>query len=166
MCEFISSKLDYHNSLLSGLRKYLNHRLQLIQNNVARSVSRSSKYDNISPVLFKLHWLPMEYGVQYKIVLLTFKSLNGLAAVYLMGLVQPYLPSRDLRSSTMNHFVDPQRRKVRYGERAFSICAQSYGHATYCFTCCESWLLCSATGYDLSHRAHDVGSTLVTLNQR
>ena len=139
MCEFISSKLDYHNSLLSGLRKYLNHRLQLIQNNVARSVSRSSKYDNISPVLFKPHWLPVEYRVQYKIILLTFKSQNWLAPMYLMELLQPYLPSRDLRSSTMNRLVDPQPRTVRYGERAFSICAPKLWNALPSdLRCCTS----------------------------
>ena len=56
---FISSKLDYLNSLLIGLPDSLLSRLQRIQNNAARIVTRTRKHNSITPVLKSLHWLPV-----------------------------------------------------------------------------------------------------------
>ena len=56
---FISSKLDYCNSLLYGIPKYLVCRLQHVQNTAARFVTLSGKYDLITTIMFKLHWLPV-----------------------------------------------------------------------------------------------------------
>ena len=52
---FISSKLDYCNSLLYGIPKYLVCRLQRVQNTAARIVTLTRKYDSITPIMFKLH---------------------------------------------------------------------------------------------------------------
>ena len=56
---FISSKLDYCNSLLYGIPKYLVCRLQRVQNTAARIVTLAGKYDLLTPIMFKLHWLPV-----------------------------------------------------------------------------------------------------------
>jgi exonuclease III len=120
---FISSKLDYLNSLLIGLPRYLINRLQRIQNIAARIVTRARKYDSITIVLESLHWLPMEYRIQYKIALLTFKALNELAPSYLSELITAYKPARSLRSSSNNLLEEPAVRTVRYGERSFFYCA-------------------------------------------
>ena len=53
---FVSSRLDYCNSLLFNVGK---ERLQGIQNAAARLVTGSRKYDHIAPVLRSLHWLPI-----------------------------------------------------------------------------------------------------------
>ena len=47
-----------------------------------------------------LHWLPVNERTQFKILLLTFKSLNGLAPVYIGEMIQRYVPNRKLRSSS------------------------------------------------------------------
>ena len=58
---FVSSRLDYCNSLFRSLSKVNLHRLQSIQNSAARIVTNSCKYTRIIPVLRKLHWLPIQF---------------------------------------------------------------------------------------------------------
>ncbi len=60
------------------------------------------KYDHITPILQSLHWLPIKFRISYKIVLLTYKALNGLAPAYLTSLLSRYNPTRSLRSQTMD----------------------------------------------------------------
>ena len=67
---FISSKLDNCNSLSYGLPKHLLNRLRLIQNTAARIVTLSKRFDHITPILFKLHWLQLNYRTHFKILLL------------------------------------------------------------------------------------------------
>ena len=84
MHSFVSSHLDSFNSLLYGAPKYELHKLQRIQNTAARIVTKTKKFDHITPVLTDLHWLPIEFRIDYKLLLLTFKALNGLAPQYMM----------------------------------------------------------------------------------
>ena len=65
---------------------YLVDRLQHVQNSAARVVTFTRKFDHITPVLIDLHWLPVSYRVIFKLLLLTYKALNGLAPCYLSGL--------------------------------------------------------------------------------
>jgi hypothetical protein len=67
--------------------------------------------------------LPVEFRIEYKILLLTFKSMNGLAPAYLSDLLMPYVPARSLRSSNMNLLKEHDSRTVTYGQRAFACCA-------------------------------------------
>ncbi len=60
---FITSKLDYCNSLYTGISQTALSRLQLVQNAAARLLTRSHKRDHITPVLQSLHWLPVRYTV-------------------------------------------------------------------------------------------------------
>ena len=64
---FVSSKLDYSNSLLYGLPAYQLNKLQLIQNTAACIVSFTRKYDHITPVLQSLHWSPVQSRIIFKI---------------------------------------------------------------------------------------------------
>ena len=62
---FVSSQLNYCNSLFMSLSKFNLHRLQSIQNNAARIVTNSSKYTWITLVLRKLYWLPIQFQIGY-----------------------------------------------------------------------------------------------------
>ena len=65
---FITSKVDYCNSLLYGVPKYLLLRLQRVLICAARIVFKSNKYDHITPLLKELHWLPIEQWIKFKII--------------------------------------------------------------------------------------------------
>ena len=118
---FVSSRLDYCNSLLYGAHDCLLTKLQHAQNAAARIVTRAKFRDNITPVLQSLHWLPVKERIQFKVLLLTFKSLCGCAPVYLQELLVKYQPSRTLRSQSDNLLKHPKvRPKMNsYGSRAF-----------------------------------------------
>lgn len=97
---FIASRLDYCNSLYLGLQHSSLHRLQLVQNAAARLLTGVRMYEHITPVLANLHWLPVKYRIDFKILVLTFKVLNNKAPSYLNELLNIYDPQRALRSSS------------------------------------------------------------------
>ena len=82
MHAFITSKLDYCNSLLYGCRKVQLKKLQYVQNTAARIITRTRKFDHITPVFISdLHWLPVSDRFVFKIILLVFKSLSNLSTI-------------------------------------------------------------------------------------
>jgi len=56
---FVSSRLDYCNSLLCGIAGNLLQKLQSVQNAAARPIIRTGRQKHITPVLQELHWLPV-----------------------------------------------------------------------------------------------------------
>jgi len=72
----VSSRLDYCNSILYGTSSSNLNKLQRVQNALARSVMMTKKHEHITPVLARLHWLPVSARIQFKIALLTFKTLT------------------------------------------------------------------------------------------
>lgn len=118
---FITSRLDYCNSLYCGISKAQLTRLQLVQNAAAKFLTKTRKFDHVTPILRALHWLPVQYRIDYKILLLVFKCLHHLAPSYLSELIHVYSPSRVLRSSNLNILAVPCTRLKRRGDRAFSV---------------------------------------------
>ena len=116
----VSSRLDYANAILVGLPKYQLHKLQRIQNMAARIVTKTPKFDNITPVLKKLHWLPIEERVKYKVATLTFRAIYGMAPEYISDLISTQNPTRTLRSRKENFLVTRKSRTKTYGDRTFS----------------------------------------------
>ena len=121
----IHSRLDYGNGLLFGLKKEDLKRLQKVQNSAVRFVCCSSSRRGVTKLRKDLHFLPVDMRITFKICLLTYKCLNGLAPPYLSEMLTLRKPKektvrldsdRTLLERTFNT-------KYRSTESAFSVCA-------------------------------------------
>ena len=59
------------------------NKIQRIQNTLARVVTNTSKFEHITPILKKLYWLPFKQRIDYKLCLLTYKTLQIQQPTYL-----------------------------------------------------------------------------------
>ena len=73
----VSSRLDYCNSLFRCLSCFNLHKLQSIQNTLARIVTNHRKYAHVTPILKQLHWLPVKYRCMFKTATLVYKFLHN-----------------------------------------------------------------------------------------
>ena len=115
----ITSRLDYCNALLYGLFKEQIAKLQCLQNAAARLIM------NIAPALYELHWLPVPVHIHFKILLLAFKGIHGLAPAYISNLLVIKRKSLYNIRSNSGILLEPPRGKmlVTLGERAFQAAA-------------------------------------------
>ena len=132
MHAFVTSRIDYCNSLLCGLPAKQLDKIQRVQNTAARIIFRLPKFCHITPTLFSLHWLPVRYRIDFKICLLTFKiclltfkAIHGFALSYLCELITVKESQRySLRSSSELLLRMPSRiTKKTLGDRAFQVSA-------------------------------------------
>ena len=119
---FVISRIDHCNAILYGLPAIHVNRLQRVQNAAARLLTNTPRYSHITPVI---HWLPVKFRIIFKVNLLTFKALHGLAPAYLSDIVSFKGDSNyNLRSNFSNLLARPAIRSAKTtGDRAFSVAA-------------------------------------------
>ena len=116
---FVSSRLDNGNALLYGLPLSQLNRLQRLQNTAAHIILRLKKHDHISRHLQSLHWLPIKARIQFKLLLTTYKAVNGLSPLYLSELLSPYKSNRSCRLNSRGLLNVPETKLKTCGDRAF-----------------------------------------------
>ena len=122
---FVSSRLDYCNSLLYGITDRLMQRVQSVQNAAARLVTGARRSDHITPVLLQLHWLPVRQRVDFRVIgywssnlwLAKPRStlLTSAAWCQAGGRHAAFCQYSDVRGAT------EARTRNRFGDRSFSV---------------------------------------------
>lgn len=110
----VVSCLDYCNGLFYGANEKIIHQLQLIQNSASRVITGKYKHDHLENDLYKLHWLDIRKRIIFKIALLAYKSINGIAPKYLQDFFRFCHHGHTLK------LIVPSA-SSRYGDRSFSV---------------------------------------------
>ena len=103
------------------------HKLQRVQNAATHLIFEESKYCHVTPLLKSLHWLPVKYRIIFKVLLITFKAIQGLAPVYISELISIRDVSlsryclRLTNSLTLNYPALKSRKTL--GDRSFFVAA-------------------------------------------
>ena len=116
--------MDNLNVLLYNIPEYELARLQSIQNCAAKTITCKRKFDHVTPILKELHWLPVRERIQFKILLITYKALHGLAPQYITDLLgyntSPY-NTRAADDPLRLHI--PGTKHQTFADRSFSVAA-------------------------------------------
>lgn len=105
-------------SLLNGL--------QLVQNAAARLLTCTRKKKHVTPILASLHWLPIQYRIDFKLLILVYKALHNLRPSYLADLCV-HKPPRTLRSGQMTSDVPI---KIEWYLRICGGCSEAFEYLT------------------------------------
>ena len=120
---FIHNRIDYCNGILASSPKYLTEKLQSVLRVAARLVLRLPSRSPVSTLMRdQLHWLSVESRVKFKLALLAYKSVHGLAPEYLSAYCVPVsrMPGRThLRSAGQWTMLVPRTKTVTIGPRGF-----------------------------------------------
>ena len=114
----VHSNPDYCNSLYYLLPAKQLNTLQVIQNSLARAVTKTPRFCHISPVLNSLHWLKIEQRIEYKFISLTYTALQHNSLSYLIHKLE-LQPARSTRSSSAVTFLRPSV-KLETGKHSFT----------------------------------------------
>ncbi len=97
----------------------------MVQNAAARLLTGAIKHDHITPILALLHWLPVSFRIQFKMLLIVFKALNRQAPSYISDRISFKSTSNlsPLRSANKALLYVPRSRLKFKGDRAFAVAA-------------------------------------------
>ena len=106
------------DTLFTCLNKKELNRLQTVQNAAARLLTHTQKREHITPVLASLHWLPVHFRINFKILVLTFRALHGQAPPYISDLIIHHVPACTMRSSGQRLLEVPYTHFKTSGDRS------------------------------------------------
>ncbi len=117
----VVSRLDYANSLLSGVPDCALRKLQVAQNSAARLLSATDRRQHITPVLKDLHWLPVRQRIAFKMLSLTFQALHSESAPCYLRSLLVQDQRRPLRSNSSAVQLLAPCTKKNIGEHSFAV---------------------------------------------
>ena len=118
-------------SLLYGLPATHINKLQRVQNAAARLICSIPRFSHVTPVLYSLHWLPVQFRIDFKILIITFKAIHGHAPEYIhvCNLIRIKTPSTyGLRSNSELLLAPPSMKMMKtLGDRALLLLHHHFG---------------------------------------
>ncbi len=75
---------------------------------------------HVTPLFVSLHWLPVAARIQFKTLMLAYRTTTGSTPTYFHSLLRIYIPSRSLRSASERRLVVPSQRGSKSLSRTFS----------------------------------------------
>ena len=122
----IGSRLDYCNAILAGLPAHSISRLQRVQTSAAKIVLNVGRRSSSTAALRELHWLPVSHRIDFKVSLLTFKTLTTSEPKYLYGLLDTHVAARATRSAACHSLQQP-------------LCSSVLASRAFCFHAPKLW---------------------------
>lgn len=118
----VIAHLDYGNCLYAKLPNEEIHKLQKVQNMAARVILKLGRRYSATDSLKTLHWLPIQQRILFKIGVLIYKSVHGLAPKYLSDMIHVQIPKRSTRRSADPLLLEvPQTKRSTFADRSFSV---------------------------------------------
>ena len=122
----VMTRLDYGSALLAGLSSNLLAKMQSVLNAAARLVFPARKYDHVTPLLQELHWLRAPERIMFRLAVLVYRRLHGLAPSYLapqLHRVSDVDSRRRLRSASSAALIVQPTLRSSIGDRSFPVAA-------------------------------------------
>ncbi len=122
----VMTRLDYGSAVLAGLPRLLTDRLQAVMNAAALLINGARRSDHVSPLLRSLHWLRATERINFRLAVLAYRCLHGLAPSYLAGelcQVADVAARQRLRYSSTADLIVPRTNCSTIGDRAFPVAA-------------------------------------------
>ena len=123
--------LDYANATLNGLPNCDIDKMQRIQNMAVKMVLRAPKYSIPMECMKELHWLPIWFTMQHKILTLVYKTLHGDAPDYMKSMLSEHILNRCGLRLEQSHkmLCIPCTQRKAFAARSFSVEGPTYWNA-------------------------------------
>jgi len=99
-------------------------------NDAAHLILGLHRRSHITPALKKLHWLPIQYRIQFKIAVFMHQCFHRRCPQYIFDFVSFRTDTGRLRSATTRAAVT-HRPRTNLGRRAFSIALEQFASISY-----------------------------------
>ncbi len=112
-----------------------------------------SPKEHVTPLFISLHWLPVAARIQFKTMMLAYRTTTGSTPTYFHSLLRIYIPSRSLKSASERRLVVPSQRGSKSLSRTFSFTVPPpSGMLDPCQYSSNNWKLISFNTTWLHHR--------------